>query len=168
MTTKNRTRLKRKVLGKFNAKKNFLIMSYSIITVIKEVLCAIFLCVCVLRWFSRVWLLATLWTVAHQAPLSMGFSRLGYWSGLLCPPPGDLPDPEIKPISLMSPALAGGFFTTSPIREACVYYLQEPPWQPSLDPGQVKNPSSSAAWQLSSCAVQLAVLQGLCAKRENG
>ena len=56
----------------------------------------------------------------------MGFSKLEYWSGLPCPPLGDLPDPEIEPTSLMSPALAGGFFTTSPIREACVYYLQEP------------------------------------------
>ena len=43
----------------------------------------------------------------------MGFSRQEYWSGLLCPPPGDLPDPGIECVSLMSPALAGGFFTTS-------------------------------------------------------
>ncbi|ELR59872.1 hypothetical protein M91_19863, partial [Bos mutus] len=51
----------------------------------------------------------------HQAPLSMGFSRQEYWSGLPYPPPGDLPNPRIKPMSLMSPALAGGFFTTSAI-----------------------------------------------------
>ena len=43
----------------------------------------------------------------------MEFSRQEYWSGLSCPPPGDLPDPGIEPSSLMSPALAGGFFTTS-------------------------------------------------------
>jgi len=43
----------------------------------------------------------------------MGFSRQEYWSGLPCPPLGDLPDPGIEPLSLMSPALAGGFFTTS-------------------------------------------------------
>ena len=55
----------------------------------------------------------TLRTVAHQAPLSMGFSRQEYWSGLPCPSPGDLPDPGIEPVSLTSPALAGGFFTTS-------------------------------------------------------
>ena len=55
---------------------------------------------------------ATLWTVAHGAPLSMGFSRQEYWSGLPCPPPGDLPDPGTEPKSLMSPALTGGFFTT--------------------------------------------------------
>ena len=55
----------------------------------------------------------TPWTVAHQSPLSMGFSRKEYWSGLLCPPPGDLPNPGIEPVSLVSPALADGFFTTS-------------------------------------------------------
>ena len=46
-----------------------------------------------------------LWTVAHQAPLSMGFSRQGYWSGLPFPTPGDLPDPRIEPVSPVSPAL---------------------------------------------------------------
>jgi len=49
---------------------------------------------------------------AFQAPLSMGFSRLEYWSGLPCPPPGDLPNPGMEPPSLVSPALVGGFFTT--------------------------------------------------------
>ena len=63
-------------------------------------------------------LFATLWSVARQAPLSMGFSRQEYWSGLPCPPPGDLPNPGIEPESLMSPALAGGFFTTSTTWEA--------------------------------------------------
>ena len=65
---------------------------------------------CVLSCFSRVQLFATIWTIAHQAPLSMGSSRQEYWSGLSCPPPGDLPDPGIEPSSLMSPALAGDFF----------------------------------------------------------
>ena len=51
----------------------------------------------------------TLWTVAHQVPLSMGFSRQEYWSGLLCPPPGDLPDPGLEAVSLKSLALAGRF-----------------------------------------------------------
>ena len=54
----------------------------------------------------------TLWTVAHQAPLSMGFSRQVYWSGLPFPPPRDLPRPGVKHASPGSPALAGGFFTT--------------------------------------------------------
>ena len=56
---------------------------------------------------------ATLWAVACQAALPMGFYKQEYWSGLLCPPPGDLPDPGIEPLSLTSPALAGEFFTTS-------------------------------------------------------
>ena len=55
--------------------------------------------------------LVTPWTGAHQAYLSMGFSRQEYCSGLLYPPPGDLPDSGIKPMSLTSPALAGGFFS---------------------------------------------------------
>ena len=58
--------------------------------------------------------------VAHQAPLSMGFSSQEYWTGLPCPPPEDLPDPGIKP---RSPALAGGFFTTSTTWEAPHLYL---------------------------------------------
>ena len=62
--------------------------------------------------FSHVRLFATPWTVAHQAPLSMGFSRQGFWSGLPFPPPGE--DPGIKPTSPVSPALAGGFFATEP------------------------------------------------------
>ena len=63
--------------------------------------------------FSSVQLLATLWTVARQAPLSMGFSRQEDCSKLPCSLPGDLPHPEIKPMSLTFPTLAGKFFTTS-------------------------------------------------------
>ena len=63
----------------------------------------------------------TLWTVARQAPLSMGFSRQEYWSWLPCPPPGDLPNPGIEPVSLTSLALAGKFFTTSAAWEAPWY-----------------------------------------------
>ena len=58
------------------------------------------------------------WTVAHQAPPAVGFSRQEYWSGLPCPPPGDLPDPGIETTSLKYPALAGRFFTTSATWEA--------------------------------------------------
>ena len=70
-------------------------------------------CGCVLSCFSYVWLFETLWTVAHQPPLSIRFSRQEYWSGLPCPPPEDLPDPGIESTSLLSPALAGGFFTSA-------------------------------------------------------
>ena len=59
----------------------------------------------------------TPWTVAHQAPLSTGFSRQEYWSRLPCPPPGDLPNPGTESPSLSSPTLADEFFTTSAIWE---------------------------------------------------
>ena len=59
-------------------------------------------CMCVLSHFSCVQLCATVWTAACQAPLSMGFSRQEYWSGLLGPPPGTLPDSGIEPVSIMS------------------------------------------------------------------
>ena len=61
--------------------------------------------------FSCVQLFVTLWAVACQAPLYMGFLRQEYWSGLLCPPPGDLPNLGMEIASSVSPALAGRFFT---------------------------------------------------------
>ena len=67
--------------------------------------------VCMLSHFSSVQLFGTLWTVALQVPLSMGFSRQEYWSKLPFPTPGDLPDPEIESTS---PLLAGGFLPTVP------------------------------------------------------
>ena len=74
---------------------------------------------------------ATPWTVAHQAPQSMAFSKHKYWSGLQFPPPGDPPNSGIEPMSPLSPALAGGFFTTEPPGKpisalcvcVCVYYI---------------------------------------------
>ena len=63
---------------------------------------------------SHVLLFVTPWTVTHQAPLSMEFSRLEYWSGLPSPPPGNSSVPGSEPTSLASPALAGGFFTAPP------------------------------------------------------
>jgi len=68
--------------------------------------------------FSCVWLFVTLWTVACQAPLSKGFSRQEYWRILPCPPPGDFSNSGMEPESLMSPSLAGRFFTTSATWEA--------------------------------------------------
>ena len=78
---------------------------------------------CVLSHFYSILLFATLWTVAHQASLSVRFSRQEYWSGLPCPPPEDLPHPGIKPTSLASPALAGRFFTISATWEALTFPL---------------------------------------------
>ena len=71
-----------------------------------------------LSHFSHVQFCATLWTVAHQALLSMRFSRQECWSGLglPCPPPGDLPDPGIEPVFPTSPTFSGRFFTTSATR----------------------------------------------------
>ena len=63
---------------------------------------------------SHVQVFVIPWTVAHQSPLSIGFSRQEYWSGLPFPSPGDLPDPGTEPKSAVSTALAGGFFTTAP------------------------------------------------------
>ena len=62
---------------------------------------------------SCVWLFATPWAVARQAPLSMGFSRQEYWSGQPSPTAGDLPDPGIEPTSLAIPSMTDRFFTTS-------------------------------------------------------
>ena len=69
--------------------------------------------VCACSVASRVLFFATHWTAALQVPLSMGSSRQEHWSGLPCPPPGDLPGPGSKPVSPISPALAGVFFNSS-------------------------------------------------------
>ena len=63
---------------------------------------------------SRIQHFVTPWTTDHKAPLSMGFSRQEYWSGLPFPPPGDLSNPRIEPMSPVSPALVGGLFNTEP------------------------------------------------------
>ena len=81
-------------------------------------------CICA-QLLSHIWLLATLWTVAHQAPLSMEFPRQEYWGGLPFPPPGDLPHPGIEPASPASLALAGGFFTIAPYGKPCMSILSQ-------------------------------------------
>ena len=87
----------------------------------------------VLSCFSHVWLFATLWTIACQIPLCMGFSRQEYWTVLLCPPTGDLPDPGMEPTSRMPPAVAAGFFTTSTTWEALL----------RTDPGSEIDPNAA-------------------------
>ena len=78
---------------------------------------------------SRVWLFAIPWTVACQAPLSMGFPRQEYWDGLPFSSPGDLPYPGIERTSLVSPGLAGGFFATvSSGKNSLGYRKGEPKW----------------------------------------
>ena len=66
---------------------------------------------CMLRYYTRVQLFATPWTVAHQTPPSMEFSKQEYWSGLPFPSPGDLPDPGIEP---RSPALQADVLSSEP------------------------------------------------------
>ena len=108
---------------------------------------------------SRVWLFATPWTVAHQAPLSLGFSRQEYWSGLQFLSPRDLPDPGIKPMSLASLALAGSFFTTEPPGKPVYYTLHRlkigcskiQPSSPSLSEGKY-------SWNKRTVLIKLAYL----------
>ena len=96
------------------------------------------MCVCV-QSLSCVQLFVTTWAVADQAPLSMGFSRQEYWSGLPFPSPGNLSDPGIISMSLASHALAGRFFTTEPLGSpiyisVLVYIKQASTVHPSVRP----------------------------------
>ena len=86
----------------------------------------------VLSSFSRVQLCVTLWAVARQAPLSMGFFQQEYWNGLPCPPPGDLPDPGIKPASPASPTLLVEFFITDPLWRFLKNLKVELPCDPAI------------------------------------
>ena len=81
----------------------------------------------VLSCFSYVWFFVTLWSVVHQDPLSMEFSRQEHWNVLPCPPPGDLPDPGIRPSYSLSPALANMFFTTE-VKSLSHVWLFANPW----------------------------------------
>ena len=85
----------------------------------------LWLCMCA-QSLSRVWLFVTAKTVAHQAPLPMGCSRQEYWSGLPFPPPGAFPDLGIEPMSPVSFALAGGFFTIVPPGKPVIHVTQVP------------------------------------------
>ena len=79
------------------------------------------MCMCNLSHFSHVLLIVILWNVIYQTPLSIGFTRKEYWSGLPWPPPKDLPDPGIKPLSPAAPAWKVDFLTTEwPGKPVCV------------------------------------------------
>ena len=78
-----------------------------------------------LSHFSYARLFVTLWTVAHQAPLSIGFSRQEYWSGLPCLPLGDLTNPGIEPTSPVSPTLQADALPTEPPRKPLLTGLQQ-------------------------------------------
>ena len=136
-------------------------------------------CDTVLGHFSCVRLSVTPWTVAHQAPLSIGFSRQESWSGLPCPPPGHLPDSGIKPASFMSPALPGDrFFSIRATWEAYIYlymcvegcfvhykmfnsipnfylwdtesYPLTPFVEPKMSPGFAKYPLTKCTWLMNT------------------
>ena len=112
-----------------------------------------------LSCFSHIRLFRNRWTVACQVPLSMGFSRQKYWSGLPCLPPGDLPDLGIEPTSLMSPELTGRLLTTSTTWEIqCSYvYLVAlgSLWPHGLQPTRLLCPwgfSRQEYWSVLSCS----------------
>ena len=96
---------------------------------------------CMFSPFSRVQLCAALWTVAHQAPLSIGFSKQEYQSGLPCPSPGDLPSVGIEPMTLTSSALASRFHTTRTTWEALLRITSQAfcrsPFKMSLSAGYI-------------------------------
>jgi len=119
----------------------FSIMVYGIITKLAIVH--------VLSCFSHVRLFATSWTIACQASLSTGFPREEYWSGLSCPPSGDLPNAGIEPESLASPALAGGFFTTSVTWEA-LKLARAGSFNRSTKPEAIDMPTSSVHFSLNA------------------
>ena len=107
-----------------------------------------------LSHFSHLQLSAILWAAARQAPLSMGFSRQEFRSGLPCPPPGRLPDPGIEPVFLMSPALTDGLLTASTTWEAlwdvpsaCLsqHTRVKPPSPPAIACKQDHKPGGRAA-----------------------
>ena len=101
------------VAGEFCVHHSMVIWHLKQIRKVKKLVSGSLTCTCAPGCFSHIQLFATLWTITPQAPLSMAFSRQGYWSVVLYPPPGDLPDSRVKHTSLKSPALVSGFFTTS-------------------------------------------------------
>ena len=102
-------------------------------------------CVCVCSVAPRDWFFATPWTVAHQAPMPVAFSRQECWSGLPFPSPGYLPYPGIEPKSPSSPALAGGFFPTEPPGKG-VLFVSKKEWLtgPCYNMGE---PRKHAEWK---------------------
>ena len=120
--------------------------SYCVLTWLKDSWPLVY--ACMLSHFCCVQLFANPWTIARQAPLSMGFSRQGHWSGLPCPPPGNLPNPGTEPVSLLSPVLAGRFFTTwatweapCPLIRALIPFVWIPPsW--SIHPPKTPPPNT--------------------------
>ena len=110
-----------------------------------------YLCARMLSRFSHAWLFATPWTVACQLPLSMGFSRQEYWSGLPCPPPGDLPDRGIKPMSLVSPVLQADSLPLSHWEAHYLLYLSFNIALPNSGGNQCYPRAHHSAWCFLGC-----------------
>ena len=87
---------------------------------------------CMLICFNRILVFVTLWTIVHRAPLSMGFSRQEHWSGLSCLPPGDPPDPGIKPASLTSSCTGRQVLYNQPLEAQEIAYNLLNPYFGSL------------------------------------
>ena len=103
-----------KCLAVFHKNKSSITTTYHVLSLLLVLFLFSVLCVCVcVSCFSHVWLFVTPWTIPCQTPRSMGFSRQEYWSGLPCPPPGDLPDSGTELAYLISFALLAWFLTTS-------------------------------------------------------
>ena len=110
---------------------------------------------CMLSCFSCIWLFVTPWTVAHQALLCMGFSKQKYWSGLPCPPLGDLPDPGIEPASPTTPALQADSFLLGHWDSLVYLVAQLPPTAKKKDKTPKKTwdgiyPGWHAPWRRNS------------------
>ena len=117
--------------------------------------CSLTLCVCIISCFRCFRVFVTLWVVACQAPLSMGFSRQEYWSRLAWPPPGDLPNPENEPVPFASSALQVDSLSTEPPGKPILSYSMphkcqrpQPPWPPG--PMSSSQPDHHATW-LGQC-----------------
>ena len=110
---------------------------------------------CVLSCFSRVWLFVTPWTVACQAPLSMGFPRQEYWNELPCPPSGDLPDPGIELPSPVAPALQVDSLLLSHWGSPLVSHLSNPcplvQWKRGISSTEPPGKSLEVLWRRATC-----------------
>ena len=106
---------------------------------------------CVLSHFGRVRLFVTLWTVAHQASLSMQFSRKEYWNEMPLTSPGHLPDAGNQPMSLTSPTLPDDFFTTSANWEAEMLHSHSKLWRWKWQPTPVFLPGQPHGQRSLTC-----------------
>ena len=121
-----------------------MISIYPLIESSQNLLINTIVCVCVPSCSTHLRFFVTLWTLALQGPLPMGFSRQEYWSGLPCSPPGDLPDPGIEPASPVSLALQVDSLPLSQLGSPLIYYFSHLPRE--VTEAQKGDVTSSASW----------------------